>query len=734
MGKTTELNLQIKGMHCASCVSNIENSLSDQAAVTQCSVNLATKAARVIFDSNGINESEIIERIKKLGFTASVGEPDLIEENRKEYQTAKRQFQIALILSLPLMVVAMWPMIVGGHIFTIFNDAIIQAFLSLIVVAVAGRSILSNAFTQVLIFRANMNTLISMGTLSAIGWSLYALTIIAAGRPAPLYFESAGMIVTLILLGRMFEAKVKGRASEAIGALVRLRPTKATAIINGVDIDIDPAVAQKGMILLVRPGEKIPADGKITEGSPVVDESMLTGESVPVEKTKGDIVIGGSMNGNVPFQLEVTATSDESYLSSIVKIVSEAQARKAPVQKLADQVAGVFVPVVLLLALVTLAFWYWLAPDSPMLVRSVISVLIIACPCALGLATPTAVLAGTGRAAKEGIIIKGGDILEKLANIDTVVFDKTGTLTHGKLTLTSIKTSGRFSEQNLLRIVGSLEMNSEHPVAKAITEQMKINQIEPTQIRNVSVKPGFGLSGEFDDRVILVGNKALMEMENVSFGSTLMQGNVEMEKGHTVVYAAVDEQVVGMISLSDRMRSEARDVVNSLRERGQRISMLTGDNHRTAEGVAQLLGLNQFEAEVRPEQKRLVVESYRKAGYKVAMVGDGINDAPALAEANVAVAIGSGTDVAVETADVILSRGDLTVVPKMFNIATESLKIIKQNLFWAFFYNVLAIPLAAGVFYPATGITLTPALAALAMSLSSVIVVSNSLRLHRIKL
>jgi Cu+-exporting ATPase len=415
-------------------------------------------------------------------------------------------------------------------------------------------------------------------------------------------------------------------------------------------------------------------------------------------------------------------------------MVTEAQASKAPVQQLADPVAAVFVPIAIGLALVTLASWLLLAPDSPLLIKSVVSVLIIACPCALGLATPTAVLVGAGRAAREGVIIRGGDVLEKISMIDTVVFDKTGTLTHGELEVVQVKTFGQLSEHHTIRLVGSIESQSEHPVAQAILNHMRQQQVEAAVVRNVESRPGFGMVGECDGRRLVIGSRSLMEAENVSFGPALMQGEQEMDRGRTVVFVALDGQVVGLISLADRLRGDARDLIARLKRNMVKVTMLSGDNRKTAEGAARALGLDSFEAEIKPEQKKVIVESLRKAGFNVAMVGDGVNDAPALAMASVGIAIGSGTDVAMETADVVLVRPDLLGVQKMFDIARQSMKTIKQNLFWAFFYNIVAIPIAAGLLYPFTGLTLSPVIAALAMSFSSVFVVTNSLRLGRMEL
>jgi len=415
----------------------------------------------------------------------------------------------------------------------------------------------------------------------------------------------------------------------------------------------------------------------------------------------------------------------------VIRLVAQAQATKAPVQKLADRVAGVFVPIVIGLALLTALGWYLFAPGNDLMIKSVVSVLIIACPCALGLATPTAVLAGTGRAAREGIIIRGGDVLEMLSQIDTVAFDKTGTLTHGNLEVVNVRTFGQVPEQNMLRMVGAMEIMSEHPVGQAIVLYMRGQQIEPMVIKKVEAKPGVGMVGECDGCRLVVGSRSLMESEAVSFGPALNQAEEEMEKGRTVVFVSLDSQVIGALGLADQIRGDARETITELNKSMSRVMMLSGDNQRTAQGVARALGVDIFEAGIKPDQKQMIVESMRKAGLKVAMVGDGINDAPALAAADVGVAIGTGTEVAMEAADAVLVRSNLTDVNKMFRIARRSMRTIKQNLFWALFYNVIAIPVAAGLFYPLIGLTLSPAVAAMAMSFSSVFVVTNSLRLSR---
>ncbi len=726
--------LCIEGMRCAGCVSSIERGITSLKGVSEGRVNLAMRSAVVVYDKRQIDPASVIEKIRELGFEASESQPDVFATHDREVTLARDRFFASFAFTVPLIVVAMWPMIHDGRLLSVFWDGFIQAVLASAVLSWAGRSILSDAWKQTVHFRANMNSLVGIGTLTAYSWSLYVLFVLGDGGGAELYFDSAGMIVTFILLGRYLEAQTRGKAGDAIRSLLNLRPGQTVAVINGVEVEIDVDTVSSGMVLLIKPGERIPADGVVVEGGPVVDESMLTGESVPVEKGLDDTVIGGSLNSNTPFKMKVTASGEDSFLSTIIRMVSEAQGRKAPVQRLADRVASVFVPIVLGVAVLTLGAWCVFAPDSPHLIESVVSVLIIACPCALGLATPTAVLAGTGRAAREGIIIRGGHVLEAISGIDTVVFDKTGTLTYGELEVTGVKTYAPISERHLLQFAGGIELLSEHPIGAAVVRYMKREQVLPREIKKAVALPGFGMEGESDGRKLVVGSRALVEDRKISVGLSLADAEKEMKDGRTVVFVAVDGQVAGLIMLSDRLRGDARDLVESLRGRIGRMMVLSGDNRVTVEGVARALQLDACESEVKPGQKQAVVESLRKIGFKVAMVGDGVNDAPALAEANVGIAIGSGTDVALEAADVVLVRSEMVGIRKMFDISRLSMKTIKQNLFWALFYNLIAIPVAAGVLYPILGISMSPALAALAMAFSSVFVVTNSVRLGRVDL
>ncbi|MEW6051315.1 MAG: heavy metal translocating P-type ATPase [Candidatus Zixiibacteriota bacterium] len=734
MAQRQELSLRIEGMHCASCVASIEKGVSGMDGVEACRVNLATNSAVVSFDATQLDEERIVGKIEELGYGAEVGQQDILSAQQKELGEARRNFLVSLALTVPLMALAMLPMWRLTPLFGHTVDAWLQAILAGVVLFVAGRSILSDAAKQTIHVTANMNSLIAMGTLAAFGWSLWVLVAHGGAQHDLLYFESAGMIVTLILVGRFLEARAKGKAGDAIKALMQLQPTTATAIINGVEIEVDAVSLQPGMMVLVKPGERIPADGEIGEGSATVDESMMTGESLPLEKQVGDRVIGGALNGHTSFEMRVTATGAASFLSNVIRLVSEAQGRKAPVQKLADRVAAVFVPIVLVLAAVTLVAWYLAAPGSPMMVRSVIAVLIIACPCALGLATPTAVLAGTGRAARTGVIIRGGDVLEKLAQVNGVVFDKTGTLTSGELQVLEVHTVPSMSSVQFLSLVGAVETRSEHPVARAIARYAAEQRTQFGTVRELEALPGFGVRAIVDGKELLIGSRGLMEDRQISLELVQLAADQAMSQGKTVAYAAIDGKVAGCLALADRIRSDARETVTALRKQFPLVTMLSGDNRRTAEEVARSLGLERYEAEVLPDQKQAVIGSYRNAGYRVAMVGDGINDAPALAAADVGIAMGSGTDIAIEAADVVLVKPNLHLLNRAFTIARASMRTIRQNLFWAFFYNVVAIPVAAGLLYPVFGWTLSPMLAALAMSLSSVFVVSNSVRLGRLKL
>jgi len=737
MTEIKKINLKISGMHCAGCATGIESGLTRTQGIKKAQVNFATTTASVEFDSEQTDKLRILDDIAKLGY----GAEESVESGaqfRPEFSRAGQNFLFALALTIPIMVVSMKEMLAVNLPIANSVAGIILIILTLPVMLFPGREIFIDAFRQLRHFRANMNSLIALGSLSAFlysSWLTMESLIYSREVAGFFYFETTAMIITLILLGRYLENRAKEKARDAIGALLRLRPEKAIAIINGEEMEIDISAVRPDMILLVRPGDKIPADGKIIEGEPSIDESMITGESVPVDKTVGNEVIGGSVNGSRSFKFLVTGTGENSFLAGVVRLISEAQNRKAPVQKLADRISSIFVPIVLLISILTFIIWFVFDRQSPMLVTAPIAVLIIACPCALGLATPTAILTGTGWAARRGIYIRGGDVLENVVGTDHVIFDKTGTLTEGHFKVISKRSvlgvEGEAHEIKMLQMAASAESGSNHPLARAIVEEAHKLDLKLWPASELVESPGFGLRASVADKIVLVGNDATMKKENIEISMLLDESQRAMDLGHTIVYVAVDGKALGFLALADKIRDEAPQVLNNLSQSGRKVVILTGDNFQTARGVARALGVGHFEAGIKPSQKSLIVETYRRAGNKVMMVGDGINDAPALAAADIGVALGSGTDVAIESADIILVRNDLSSLLEAFNISRLTYRTIKQNLFWAFSYNVIAIPLAAGLIYPVLGWSLSPVVAAAAMAFSSLFVVSNSLRLLR---
>ncbi len=735
MSGKKSMTLKVSGMHCAACAAGIEKGLSRLDGVEQASVNFATATARVDFSDGELDTKVILEKVEKLGYKAELKSHSL-DRLEKESPLAVRKFWTALALTIPVMIFSMAEMIFGFSLFSFGIQGVILAVLSLPVLIYSGREIFRDAILQLRSFSANMNSLIALGTSVAFLYSTYAvidyyfLHYITAPHT---YFESAAMIITLILLGRYLESRAKDRARDAIGALIRLRPEQATAIIDGEEVSIKTSEVAKGMVLLVRPGEKIPADGKIIEGASSINEAMMTGESVPVEKKTGDQVIGGSVNGNSAFRFEVTGTGEDTFLANIIRLVSEAQGKKAPVQKLADKIAGIFVPIVIGLAILTFIAWYLFDPSSPMVVMAPVAVLIIACPCALGLATPTAILAGTGRGARLGIYIRGGDILELVNKVTHILFDKTGTLTEGRFEVVGSVLINEADETKMLKLAASAETGSNHPLAQAIVEKARSKDVKLYRQKDLEESPGLGIKADIDGMTVLVGNMATMEKGGIDISSLGNSAKEEMSRGRTVVFVASNGKALGFYALADKIRDEAPKVLNRLSSSGREVVILTGDNFQTARGVAKALGVGRFEAEVKPDKKSVVVETFRRAGNVTMMVGDGINDAPALAAADIGVAMGSGTDVAIESADIILIRSDLDSLLQAFDISRMTYLTIKQNLFWAFIYNVIMIPLAAGIFYPLLGLTLSPAVAAGVMALSSLFVVTNSLRLLRVK-
>ncbi|MDQ7039663.1 MAG: heavy metal translocating P-type ATPase [Rhodothermus sp.] len=654
----------------------------------------------------------------------------LRREREVHYRDAQRRFWIAAGLSLPVVVLAMWP---GAHELPGANW--IQWLLTTPVVFWSGRPFFTGAWRAFRHHAADMNTLVAIGVGAAYVYSTVATFLPglfeAAGREPEVYFEAAAVIVTLILLGRLLEARARARTSAAIEKLLDLQPPRARVERNGRLAEVPVEAVRVGERVIVRPGEKIPVDGIIEEGTAAVDESMITGESIPVDKKPGDSVIGGTVNQSGALVIRVTRVGRDTVLQQIVRLVEEAQARKAPIQRLADRVAGIFVPVVLLVAIATFVLWFDFGPE-PRLTHALltfVSVLIIACPCALGLATPTAILVATGRAAQLGVLFKGGDALERLRQVDLVVFDKTGTLTEGRPRLARIVSLNGYDADRLLALAAAVEQRSEHPLARAIVEAAEMRGLPLMPVRDFAAQAGLGVTARVDGRLVQLGRPAFLEAQGIPVPEA--EATALAREGHTVVAVAVDGQPAGLLALADTIRPSAQTAIQALHHMGRRVAMITGDSETAARAVARRLGIDEVRANVLPQDKARAVATFQTEGHVVAMVGDGINDAPALAQADVGIAMGSGTDIAIEAGDVTLMRPDLRAVVDAFRLSARTLRTIKQNLFFAFIYNVLGIPIAAGVLYPFTGLLLNPMIAAAAMALSSVSVVTNSLRLRR---
>jgi P-type Cu+ transporter len=733
------LDLTIGGMTCAACATRIEKGLSRMPGVTKANVNLALETAHVEWGGSETGAEDLIRKVKQLGYTASRKQEDGKEpedHRKREIARQKAVFWASAILSLPLL----WSM--AGHfswtsflwVPSAFMDPWVQLALSSIVQFFIGRQFYVGAFKALWNGSANMDVLVALGTSAAYFYSLY-LTIewsYEGGHHMPdLYFETSAVLITLILLGKLFEALAKGRTSEAIKTLFSLQAKTALVIRDGAELQVPVEEVAVGDIVLVKPGEKIPVDGVVVEGNSAVDESMITGESIPVEKLPGHNVIGATINKHGSLRLEATKVGRETALSQIIRVVEEAQSSKAPIQRVADLISGIFVPVVVGLAAVTFLIWYYIGTPGEFseALEKAIAVLVIACPCALGLATPTSIMAGSGRAAEAGILFKGGEHLELTQRVDTVVLDKTGTVTHGKpvLTDTAPASSWTEGETELLRLVAAAEKPSEHPMADAITRGAEEQGLALPPASEFQAIPGYGIRAVVEGRRIVVGTRRLLSEEGVSYRSA-EQDMERLEKdGKTAMLVAVDGVFSGLVAVADTIKESSREAVKRLHKLGLNVVMITGDNKRTAEAIAKQAGIKKVLAEVLPEGKAEEVRKLQQSGKKVAMVGDGINDAPALATADIGMAMGTGTDVAMEAADITLLRGDLNGIADAIYMSRKTMGNIKQNLFWALAYNSLGIPIAAAGF-------LAPWLAGAAMAMSSVSVVLNALRLQRIKL
>ena len=749
------IELKIEGMTCAACAKAVERVGKKLEGVESISVNIATDKANVIYNPAKVKLSQIKDAIEKAGYKPieeekkiSVDEDKLKKE--KEMKTLFTKFIIATIFAIPLFYIAMGPMIpkpfgpwplpeIINPINNTLNYALIQLLLVIPVMG-AGYKFYIHGFKSLFSKSPNMDTLVAIGTSAAFLYSVYTTIQIANGKITgmhhhQLYYESAGIIIALILLGKYFESRSKGKTSEAIKKLMGLQPKTAILIINGTEVETPIEEVMVGDIILVKPGEKIPVDGTVIEGNTSVDESMLTGESIPVEKNVGSKVTGASINKNGSIKFRAEKVGSDTALAQIVKLVEDAQGTKAPIAKLADTVSGYFVPIVMTIAVASaLLWWIFGGKDIVFVLTIFISILVIACPCALGLATPTAIMVGTGKGAENGILIKGGEALELSHKINTIIFDKTGTITEGKPKVTDIITSEDIEEGYLLEIAASAEKNSEHPLGEAIVRYGMEKDINFKNLENFKAIPGHGIEVIIDNKKILLGNRKLMNERNISLLNLENKSDELAREGKTPMYISIDNNIGGIIAVADVVKESSKKAIETLHEMGIRVAMVTGDNKKTASAIASQVGIDIVLAEVLPEDKSQEVKKLQEKGNFVAMVGDGINDAPALAKADIGIAIGSGTDVAMESADIVLMRSDLMDVPNAIKLSNATIKNIKQNLFWAFGYNTIGIPVAAGLLYIFGGPLLNPMIAAAAMSLSSVSVITNALRLKRFKL
>ena len=723
----------ITGMTCAACSARVEKVLNKMPGVSAANVNLALEKATIEYNPSEVTIADLIAKVEKIGYGAHQKQDDKEIVDHREQAIKKQQEKLILsaILSLPLL----WTM-VGHFSFTSFlyvpaflMNPWVQLILATPVQFVIGKQFYVGAYKALRNGSANMDVLVVMGTSAAYFYSLYQAILTTGSHHGPhLYFETSAVLITLILLGKLFEAKAKGRSSEAIKKLMGLQAKTAVVVRDGIEKEIPLEEVAIGDIILVKPGEKIPVDGDVIEGTTAVDESMLTGESLPVDKVSGDLLFGSTINKNGFIKMKATKVGRDTALAQIIKVVEDAQGSKAPIQRLADKISGVFVPVVVGIAVLTFLVWsVWVAPgDFTQALEVFIAVLVIACPCALGLATPTSIMAGSGRAAEFGILFKGGEHLEQTRSIDTVVVDKTGTVTHGKPVLTDIVVESG-EETEFLSLVGAAEKQSEHPLAEAIVAGILDRGIELGDVQFFEVLPGYGLIATVSGHEIVIGTRKLMAKNSIDITHVIPTMEALEHNGKTAMLVAINGQYAGLVAVADTIKETSKEAIRRLHDMGITVMMMTGDNKRTAQTIANQVGIDAVIAEVLPEGKAAEVKKLQAQGKKVAMVGDGINDAPALATAHIGMAIGTGTDVAMEAADITLIRGDLNSIADAILMSRKTMRNIQQNLFWAFAYNVMGIPIAAA------GL-LAPWVAGAAMAFSSVSVVLNALRLQRVRL
>ncbi|ALV22626.1 heavy metal translocating P-type ATPase [Carnobacterium antarcticum] len=747
MSPDVQKTFNIEGMTCASCAQTVEKAVGKLSGVSTVSVNLATEKMQIHYDPATVTASSITQAVADAGYEAveevdSANEADEHQDKKAVYiQSIWKRFWVSALFTVPLLYISMGHML-GAPLPEFLNPAmnpgvfaIAQLILTLPVIFL-GKKFFTVGFRALFKGHPNMDSLVALGTSAAFIYSAGATVGVFMGHPdyaMELYYESAAVILTLITLGKYIEALSMGKTSEAIKKLMGLAPKTARVIRNGQEVELAVADVQVGDSIVVKPGEKMPVDGTVTEGTTSVDEAMLTGESMPIEKNKGDNIIGGSINTNGTIQYEATKVGKDTALAQIIKLVEDAQGSKAPIAKLADTISGYFVPIVIGLALLSGLTWFVAGQSGIFALTIIISVLVIACPCALGLATPTAIMVGTGKGAEHGVLIKSGVALEATHQVQTVVFDKTGTITEGKPKVTDIITTNGFLKDDLLLLAASAEKGSEHPLGEAIVNAAEEQKMTLLKTHDFSAVPGHGIEGTINDQFVLLGNKKLMEERSISLGTLITVSDELAGQGKTPMYVAVDGQLAGIIAVADTIKENSRMAIEKLHRMGLEVAMITGDNTRTADAIAKQVGIDRVLSEVLPEEKANEVKKLQAEGKKVAMVGDGINDAPALAQADIGIAIGSGTDVAIESADIVLMRSDLMDVPTAIELSKATIKNIKENLFWAFAYNTLGIPVAMGILFLFGGPLLNPMLAGAAMSFSSISVLLNALRLKRFK-
>lgn len=742
---TERKTFTIKGMTCASCVQTIEKGTRKLEGVITSNVNLATEKMNIEYDPSIVSVTDIMKAVETVGYEAHEDIGDTINEDseakHKEEKNLWNRFWISSVFAIPLLYIAMGHLV--GAPLPDFIDPMINPemfaltqLLLVLPITIVNSKIYRVGFKTLFSGHPNMDALIAIGTSAALLYGIYATIMIFLGDTSfanDLYYETAGVILTLITLGKYLETKTKGKTSEAIKKLMGLAPKTARVIRNGQETEISIDEVAVDDIVIVRPGEKMPVDGVVVEGMTAVDESMLTGESIPVEKTVGDNIIGASINKNGTIQYKATKVGKDTTLSQIIKLVEDAQGSKAPIAKLADIISGYFVPIVIGLAILSGLAWYIGGQTGIFALTIFISVLVIACPCALGLATPTAIMIGTGKGAENGILIKSGVALETTHKVQTIVFDKTGTITEGKPKVTDIIVTEGISKEDLLLLTASAEKGSEHPLGEAIVKGAEDKGLTLLNTNNFTAIPGRGIEVMVDGKKLLAGNKKLMNERKIDLGFLAETSNELASQGKTPMYIAINNQIAGIIAVADTVKENSVKAIQKLHKMGIEVAMITGDNKRTAEAIAKQVGIDRVLSEVLPEDKANEVKKLQDEGKKVAMVGDGINDAPALAQADIGIAIGSGTDVAIESADIVLMRSDLMDVPSAVELSKSTIRNIKQNLFWAFAYNVAGIPFAMGILYLFGGPLLNPIIAAAAMSFSSVSVLLNALRLKRFK-